>query len=127
MAETLSVLAMEQGQHDRNSGQGPGAELLSHAHMSALDEQNLQRLSDSTGLNYVRLEQAGQSSAWATGLGMTTWRWADTDLRPWLAVPVIMCWLLYLLLTFARSRWVKWLVGRWSGIWLLKLLSKHRF
>jgi mxaL protein len=115
MAETLSVLAMEQGQHDRNSGQGPGAELLSNAHLSALDEQNLQRLSDSTGLNYVRLEQAGQSSGWATGLGMTAWRWADTDLRPWLALPTIACWLLYLLLSFAGSSYLQWLARRWPA------------
>jgi len=34
------VLAMEQGQHDRNAGHGPGTDLLGNAHLSALDEQN---------------------------------------------------------------------------------------
>ncbi|MEZ0289304.1 MAG: vWA domain-containing protein [Methylophilus sp.] len=126
MAETLSVLAMEQGQHDRNAGHGPGSDLLNNAHLSALDEQNLQRLADTTGLNYVRLEQSAQSSHWATGLGMTAWRWADTDLRAWLAVPAIVCWLGYLLLTFAGSRWIKWLAGRWSGMRSLKLLNKQQ-
>ncbi|HSH86081.1 MAG TPA: vWA domain-containing protein [Methylophilus sp.] len=105
MAETLSVLAMEQGQHDRNGGHGPGNELLSNAHLSGLDEQNLQRLANTTGLHYVRLESAPQSSHWATGLGMTAWRWADTDYRPWLALPACLCWLIYLALTFAGSHW----------------------
>ncbi|KQT33962.1 vWA domain-containing protein [Methylophilus sp. Leaf414] len=129
MAETLSVLAMEHGQHDRNSGQGPGAELLSNAHLSALDEQNLNRLANATGLHYVRLEQAAQSSRWATGLGMTAWRWADTDLRPWLAAPAIVCGLLYLLLTFAGSTWFKWMARRWPGttqaMRTLKISSKQ--
>lgn len=130
MAATLSVLAMEQGQHDRNSGHGPGPDLLSNAHLSALDEQNLQGLAETTGLNYVRLDQSAQSSRWATGLGMTAWRWADTDLRPWLAVPAIVCWLLYLLLTFAGSAWFRWMARYWSGtrqaIGSLKSLSKQR-
>jgi mxaL protein len=129
MAETLSVLAMEQGQHDRNAGHGPGTDLLGNAHLSALDEQNLQRLANITGLNDVRLEQSAQSSRWATGLGMTAWRWADTDLRPWLAMPAMACWLLYLLLTFAGGRWFKWLAKRWSGttqaMRSLKRLSKQ--
>lgn len=116
MAETLSVLAMEQGQHDRNAGHGPGNDLLANAHLSALDEQNLQRLSETTGLPYVRLDHAAQSSQWATGLGMTAWRRADTDLRPWLALPACVCWLVYLVLTFAESVWVRRLVSGWRGI-----------
>lgn len=106
MAETLSVLAMEQGQHDRNSGHGPGNELLSNAHLSALDEKNLQRLSVETGLHYARLEHVAQSGDWATGLGMTAWRWAKTDLRPWLAVPACLLWLMFMGLTFADSPWL---------------------
>ncbi|HSI45121.1 MAG TPA: vWA domain-containing protein [Methylophilus sp.] len=117
MAETLSVLAMEQGQHDRNGGHGPGTDLLNNAHLSALDEQNLQRLANITGLNDMRLEHPAQSSRWATGLGMTAWRWADTDLRPWLAIPAIVCWLLHLLLTFASSPWFRWMTRYWSGAW----------
>lgn len=115
MAETLSVLAMEQGQHDRNAGHGPGADRLNNAHLSALDEQNLQRLADTTGLNYVRLEQATQSGRWANGMGMTAWRWTDTDLRPWLAVPAIICWLLYLMMTFADNPWVSWVAQCWTS------------
>lgn len=113
MAETLSVLAMEQGQHDRNAGHGPGNALLNNAHLSALDAQNLQRLADSSGLQFVRLDQPAQASQWATGLGMTAWRWADTDLRPWLAIPVVVCWLMYLLLTFTGATGV---LEAWRGL-----------
>lgn len=105
MAETLSVLAMEQGQHDRNAGHGPGNTLLESAHLSALDAQNLQRLADTTGLRFVRLDDTAQASGWATGLGMTAWRWADTDLRPWLAWLAVGAWLTYLALTFAGHLW----------------------
>lgn len=119
MAETLSVLAMEQGQHDRNAGHGPGNTLLENAHLSALDAQNLQRLANTTGLNFVRLDAAGQGSDWATGLGMTAWRWADTDLRPWLAYLAGLAWGGYLVLTFAGSAWWQVLrrgTGRGKGV-----------
>jgi len=114
MAETLSVLAMEQGQHDRNSGHGPGNALLSNAHLSALDEHNLQRLATETGLHYVRLEQGKQGADWATKLGMTAWRWADTDLRSWLAFAASGLWLVFLWLTFAHHPWLKRLNKRWQ-------------
>lgn len=116
MAETLSVLAMEQGQHDRNAGHGPGNTLLENAHLSALDAQNLQRLAETTGLHFVRLDDAAQGSGWATGLGMTAWRWADTDLRPWLAWPAVAAWLGYLALTFAGSAWISAFRHIWRGI-----------
>lgn len=116
MAETLSVLAMEQGQHDRNAGHGPGNTLLENAHLSALDAQNLQRLAETTGLHFVRLDDTAQSSDWATGLGMTAWRWADTDLRPWLAWPAVAAWLVYLALTFAGSALISAFRHIWRGI-----------
>lgn len=103
MAETLSVLAMEQGQHDRNAGHGPGNGLLENAHLSALDANNLQRLADNTGVPFVRLSDADQAAGWATGLGMTAWRWADTDLRSWLVWPVAALWCAYLGLTFGMG------------------------
>lgn len=106
MAETLSVLAMEQGQHDRNAGHGPGNTLLENAHLSALDAENLQRLANTTGLHFVRLDHPGQGSDWATGLGMTAWRWADTDLRSWLAYVACVAWMAYLILTFAGHPWL---------------------
>lgn len=111
MAETLSVLAMEQGQHDRNAGHGPGNEMLSSAHLSALDATNLQRIAGETGLNYQRLQHVGQSGDWATSLGMTDWRLADTDMRPWLAVLACLAWLSYMLATFADSPWIKRLLA----------------
>jgi len=113
MAETLSVLAMEQGQHDRNGGHGPGNALLSNAHLSALDESNLQRLSAETGLHYVRLDQDQQGADWAITLGMTAWRWADTDLRPWLAMLASGLWLLFVLLTYLHSPWFTRLNRYW--------------
>lgn len=103
MAETLSVLAMEQGQHDRNAGHGAGAELLSNAHLSGLDAANLQRLSSQTGLDYAALTQPSELPGLATGLGLSTYRWADTDLRSWLAVPAMLLFCIYLILTFADS------------------------
>ena len=106
MAETLSVLAMEQGQHDRNAGHGPGNDLLSHAHLSALDVPNLQRLAQETGLHYVQLQTATQTADWATRLGMTAWRWASTDLRPWLAIVAGVLWLVFIGLTFAAHPWL---------------------
>lgn len=116
MAETLSVLAMEQGQHDRNAGHGPGNTLLENAHLSALDAQNLQPLAETTGLHFVRLDDAAQGGGWATGLGMTAWRWADTDLRPWLAWPAVAAWLVYLALTFVGSAWISAFRHIWRGI-----------
>jgi mxaL protein len=125
MAETLSVLAMEQGQHDRNAGHGPGNTLMENAHLSALDAQNLKRLAETTGLHFVRLDDAAQSSGWATGLGMTAWRWADTDLRPWLAWPAVAAWLVYLALTFAGSTWIGVLRRIWRCIgYRLPLLKR---
>lgn len=113
MAETLSVLAMEQGQHDRNGGHGPGNALLSNAHLSALDAGNLQRLATETGLHAVRLAHSGQAADWATSLGMTAWRWADTDLRPWLAMLASGLWLLFVLLTYLHSPWFTRLNRYW--------------
>lgn len=116
MAETLSVLAMEQGQHDRNAGHGAGSALLENAHLSALDAANLQRLATQTGLRYARLETPGQAGKWATGLGMSAYRWADTDLRPWLATLAAASWLLYLLLSFAyHPLWAR-LARRYQGL-----------
>ncbi len=115
MAETLSVLAMENRQLDRNAGHGPGNALLENAHLSALDAQNLQRLANITGLSFVRLDTAGQGSDWATGLGMTAWRWAETDLRPWLAGLACLTWLVYLVLTFANSRYLVFFSKAWPG------------
>lgn len=97
MAETLSVLAMEQGQHDRNAGHGPGNALLSSAHLSRLDEANLQRLSAITGLRYAHLgNQDGMKKAMLDH-DMVFWRAARTDLRPFLGLPAMLLVLAFFL------------------------------
>ncbi len=95
MAETLSVLAMEQGQHDRNAGHGPGNSALSSAHLSGLDEENLRRLSRATGLEYARLEDAGVMRQWMHSHRMATWRKTQVDLRMAFALPGFALILLY--------------------------------
>lgn len=107
MAETLSVLAMEQRQHDRNAGHGPGAEFLANAHLSGMDEKNLQRISKETGLQYFGLENPQQLEGSFNTLSMSTIRSATTDLRPWLAVPVFLLVLGYLISTFIYAEWWK--------------------
>lgn len=90
MAETLSVLAMEQGQHDRNAGHGPGNARLSSAHLSGLDEANLHRLSSMSGLQYSRMITATDLPDALIASDMGTWRPTMTDLRPWVALPAML-------------------------------------
>jgi mxaL protein len=94
MAEVLSVQAME-GQRDRNAAHGASPSALSNAHLSGLDESNLQRLAKTTGLVYRPMEHRGQLARMLTESSVGIWRTADTDLRPWLAVPALLA-----LLTF---------------------------
>lgn len=117
MAETLSVLAMEQGQHDRNAGHGPGTQLLDNAHLSGLDAANLQRLAETTGLRYQALARPAQLLDMATAPGLSTYRVASTDLRPWLATPAIALLWLYLLLTFADHPTLQYVWSAGKGMW----------
>ena len=103
MAATLSVLAMEQGMHDRNAGHGPGNSLLMHAHLSAMDSHNLQTLAKETGLQMQALADADSASALVTS-GPARWQWTVTDMRPLLAALALGLWVLYLALTFADRR-----------------------
>lgn len=103
MAETLSVLAMEQGQHDRNAGHGSGAEFLANAHLSGLDEKNLKRIAQETGLQYMHLENAGQLENALNTYRMSVVRRADIDLRAWLAAPVFLIILGYIFSTFGDA------------------------
>lgn len=116
MAETLSVLAMEQGQHDRNAGHGPGNDLLSTAHLSRLEEGNLQRLSGLTGLQYARMDNLHAIGKAMLDRTMGVWRPALTDLRPWLAFPALLLTLLF----FLPPAWT----GRMMKIFYL--LTKRR-
>lgn len=108
MAQTLSVLAMEQGQHDRNAGHGPGNAALTSAHLSGLDETALRRLSDTTGLGYVRLNNIHAMRRIMLGNEMATWRFASTDLRPFLGGVV----LLLVLTFFTPQALLAWLQNR---------------
>lgn len=101
MAETLSVLAMEQGQHDRNAGHGAGADILAGAHLSALDEPNLKKIAQQTGLQYLRLDKPQQLGDVLTNYHVATMRKADTDLRVWFSVPALILIVIYILSTFA--------------------------
>lgn len=89
MTKVLSVLAME-GQMSRNGAHGAGAEALSGAHLSALDEHLLNGLAKTTGLPYSALDKPRQLSNEITSSSMSTWRTVDTDLRPVLAVPSLL-------------------------------------
>lgn len=97
MAETLSVLAMEQGQHDRNSGHGASSEVLSTAHLSGLNEENLKNLAKQTGLEYQKLADIKQLEDVFTQANMSTDRTASNDLRPWLAIPSLLLILAFIL------------------------------
>jgi len=103
MAETLSVLAMEQRQHDRNAGHGPGAEFLANAHLSGLDEITLQKISKDTGLKYLRLDKPAQLESAFNTVSMSSIRKANTDLRPWIAILAFLLVLGYLISTFTHT------------------------
>lgn len=95
MAETLSVLAMEQGQHDRNAGHGPGNSQLSSAHLSGLDEETLRRLSRATGLDYARLDDPEVIRQALRSHRMATWRNTSVDLRVVFGLPGLVLIVLY--------------------------------
>ncbi len=101
MAETLSALAMEQGQHDRNSGHGASSEILSTANLSALDEANLKKLAKETGLEYQKFTDITQLEDVLTQRNMSTYRSSSTDLRPFLAIPSLIIILAFILSSLA--------------------------
>lgn len=119
MAETMSVLAMEQGTQDRNAGHSAGADLLSEANLSALDEPNLQRLAQTTGLDYLRLAQLQQLPQAMTASTMAVWRSADTDLRP----PLALLAMLLLAAYFIPPAMLVWLQ---QNITFKKILTLRR-
>lgn len=119
MAETLSVLAMEQKQHDRNAGHGPGAEFLADAHLSALNEKNLQSIADETGLEYMRLQDTQQLIQVMQSFRYSSIRRAETDLRTWLGWPALALTLFYVLNSFIHLN--GWKVFRFKKRDLKKL------
>lgn len=97
MAETLSVLAMEQGQHDRNAGHGAGGGLLEGAHLSGMDKTALKAIAQQTGLRFEALQTPEQLSRAMNDIQLATLRNADTDLRTWIAWPAYVLLWLYVL------------------------------
>lgn len=98
-SEIQSVLDMEQqqtkGYHGRNAPHGSAPEELSGAHLSALDEANLQKIAKDTGLRYYGMAEDGKNFvSFITSNEMSNWRTAMSDLRPWLALPAL--WLIFI-------------------------------
>jgi len=125
MAETLSMLAMEQRQHDRNAGHGPGAEFLTNAHLSALDEKNLQRIADETGLQYLRLHASSQLKEAMQSFRYSTVRRAEADLRAWLAWPALVLSIVYVYAAFKHVYWIQ--ILSWRNRKSIKLKMAHSY
>ncbi len=87
--KTLSVEDMENF-HGRNAPHGGNPAEQTNAHLSALDEQHLQQLAVTTGIDYARLTTPGAAAKRLTSQSMANWRQADTDLRPLLVIPALL-------------------------------------
>lgn len=98
LSETQSVLDMEQqqtkGYHGRNAPHGSAPEELTGAHLSALNESNLQKIAKETGLEYYGIADGAKPASLITSRDMSVWRSAVSDLRPWLALPAL--WLIFI-------------------------------
>ena len=95
MAEVQSVLQMEQGYHGRNAPHGSNPEESTNANLSALKEDNLQKLAKVAGVAYRRLTSLQDLADAMTASRMAAWRPARTDLRIWLAIPAMLLILLF--------------------------------
>jgi mxaL protein len=94
ISEIQSVADMEQqqGYHGRNAPHGSAPKESVNAHLSALDQNNLQKIAKDTGLSYLALMGGEDIAPVVTSSEMSVWRTAVTDLRPWLALPAM--WLI---------------------------------
>lgn len=94
ISETQSVADMEQqqGYHGRNAPHGSAPKESVNAHLSALDQNNLQKIAKDTGLSYLALMAGEDAAPLVTSNEMSVWRTADSDLRPWLVFPAM--WLI---------------------------------
>lgn len=99
MARTLSVLAMEQRLQHRNAGHGPDDEAVNDAHLSGLDEANLKKIAQETGLHYQPLGKQATLSEVLQSM-VSQHRPEKTDLRPWLAMPAGILLLVYFFTAF---------------------------
>ncbi|HEY8354115.1 MAG TPA: VWA domain-containing protein [Methylophilaceae bacterium] len=94
ISEIKSVLEMEQpeGYHGRNAPHGRAPAEVKDAHLSAQNAGNLGKIAATTGLQYVSLDADQQIARIVLSGEMSSWRWSETDLRPWLVLPAM--WLL---------------------------------
>jgi mxaL protein len=94
MARVQSALEMEQqqadGMHGRNAPHGSAPTEVSHANLSGQDQASLKKLANETRLNYLNLQEVNQLNDAFSSRKTSVWRMADTDLRPWFAIPA-MC------------------------------------
>jgi mxaL protein len=94
ISEIQSVADMEQqqGYHGRNAPHGSAPKESANAHLSALDQNNLQKIAKDTGLTYRELTKDKEIGRVVTSNEMSVWRTAVSDLRPWLVLPAM--WLI---------------------------------
>jgi mxaL protein len=97
ISEMKSVLEMEQsdGYHGRNAPHGRNPSVIEDAHLSMHDSNNLDKIAATTGLRYVGLNGELQFDRLILSREMSTWRWSETDLRPWLALPALWALLIF--------------------------------
>lgn len=90
MEASQEVVADEDGLNHRNASHGRNPAEDTQANLSGLDSKTLERLAETTGLQYERLQSPRGFARDATAHGMSTWRSGKTDLRPWLGVPALL-------------------------------------
>ncbi len=103
ISEIQSVADMEQqqGYHGRNAPHGSAPEASTTAHLSARDEARLQTIAKDTGLVYRQLTANKSDISIVNSRGMSVWRSAISDLRPWLALPALWMILMFFIPTSA--------------------------
>lgn len=108
MARVQSALEMEQQQsdyqHGRNAPHGANPETIANAHLSGLDEVNLQNLAKNTGFEYLKLTTMQDVSSAMADKKMMIWQRADTDLRPILGLCSILLMSLYFMPNVFKQR-----------------------
>lgn len=112
MARVQSALEMEQqqiaNQHGRNAPHGANPLAVANAHLSGLDEVNLQNLAKSTGLEYRALTAISDTSDALNASSMRIWQKADTDLRPALGLLVILMLTIYFVPSAYKQRFFQY-------------------
>ncbi|WP_292804311.1 hypothetical protein [Methylotenera sp.] len=103
MARVQSALEMEQqqanGMHGRNAPHGNTPTEVSNANLSGQDQASLKKLASETTLSYLDLQATNQLYDAFSSRKTSVWRMADTDLRPWFAVPAMCLIILFFIPT----------------------------